>query len=93
MTIVWNNHSFELNKCFLPGTHAQWLEDGRQKQTYHQNMVFLGKKYDVSPYDSQRSHTSMDLGVKWDLSVLFVQTDVKMSRLQICLSQLYSLLL
>ena len=30
------------------------------------NMVFLGKTYDVSPYDSQRSHPSMDLGVKWD---------------------------
>ena len=37
-------------------------------------MVFLGKTYDVSPYDSQRSHPSMDLGVKWDLCVLFVQT-------------------
>jgi hypothetical protein len=30
-----------------------------------------------SPYDSQRSHPSMDLGVKWDLCVLFVQTTVK----------------
>ena len=40
-------------------------------------MVFLGKTYDVSPYDSQRSHPSMDLGVKWDLCVLFVQTTVK----------------
>ena len=40
-------------------------------------MVFLGKTYDVSPYDSQRSHPSMDLGVKWDLCVLFVQTAVK----------------
>ena len=39
--------------------------------------VFLGKTYDVSPYDSQRSHPSMDLGVKWDLCVLFVQTTVK----------------
>ena len=39
-------------------------------------MVFLGKTYDVSPYDSQRSHPSMDLGVKWDLCVLFVQTAV-----------------
>ena len=38
--------------------------------------VFLGKTYDVSPYDSQRSHPSMDLGVKWDLCVLFVQTAV-----------------
>ena len=37
---------------------------------------FLGKTYDVSPYDSQRSHLSMDLGVKWDLCVLFVQTTV-----------------
>ena len=33
--------------------------------------VFLGKTYVVSPYDS---HPSMDLGVKWDLCVLFVQT-------------------
>ena len=33
--------------------------------------------YYVSPYDSQRSHPSMDLGVKWDLCVLFVQTAVK----------------
>ena len=40
------------------------------------NMVFLGKTY-VSPYNSQRSHPSMDLGVKWDLCVLFVQTVVK----------------
>ena len=39
-------------------------------------MVFLGKTYDVSPYDSQRSHPSIDLGVKWDLCVLFVQTAV-----------------
>ena len=39
-------------------------------------MVFLGKTYDVSPYDSQRSHPSMDLGVEWDLCVLFVQTAV-----------------
>ena len=39
-------------------------------------MVFLGKTYDVSPYDSQRSHPSMDLGVEWDLCVLFVQTGV-----------------
>ena len=39
--------------------------------------VFLGKTYDVSQYDSQRSHPSMDLGVKWDLCVLFVQTTVK----------------
>ena len=38
--------------------------------------VFLGKTYDVSPYDSQRSHPSMDLGVEWDLCVLFVQTAV-----------------
>ena len=32
----------------------------------------LGKMYDVSQYDSQRSHPSMDLGVKWE----FVQTAV-----------------
>ena len=44
-------------------------------QSYY--LVFLGKTYDVSPYDSQRSHPSMDLGVKWDLCVLFVQTAVK----------------
>ena len=42
----------------------------------HKKMVFLGKTYDVSPYDSQRSHPSMDLGVEWDLCVLFVQTGV-----------------
>ena len=29
-------------------------------------MVFLGKTYDVSPYDSQRSHPLFDLGVKWN---------------------------
>ena len=40
-------------------------------------IVFLGKTYDVSPYDSQRSHPLMNLGVKWDLCVLFVQTAVK----------------
>ena len=27
-------------------------------------MMFWGKTYDVSPYDSQRSHPSMNLGVK-----------------------------
>ena len=48
-------------------------------------MIFLGKTYDLSPYDSQ----SLNLGVKLDLCVLFVQTAVKMSGLQICLSQLY----
>ena len=37
---------------------------------------YFGKTYDVSPYDSQRSHPSMDLGVEWDLCVLFVQTAV-----------------
>ena len=41
------------------------------------NMVVLEKTYNVSPYDSQRSHPSMDLGVKWDLCILFVQTAVK----------------
>ena len=41
----------------------------------------LGKTYDVSPYDLQRSHPSMILGVKLDLCVLFVQTAVKMSGL------------
>ena len=40
-------------------------------------MVILGKTYDVSPYDSQRSHPSMNVGVKWDLHALFVQTAVK----------------
>ena len=39
--------------------------------------VFLGETYDVSPYDSQRSHPSMDLGVKWYLCVMSVQTAVK----------------
>ena len=38
--------------------------------------VILGKTYDVSPYDSQRSHPLMNLGVKWDLCILFVQTAV-----------------
>ena len=33
----------------------------------------LGKTYDVSPYDSQQSHSSMNSGVKLDLCVLFVQ--------------------
>ena len=56
-------------------------------------MIFWGKTYDVSPYDSQRSHPSMNLGVKLDLCVPVVQTAVEMSGLQICLSQLYSLLL
>ena len=37
----------------------------------------MGKTYDVSPYDSQRSHPSMNLGVKWDMCVLFVQTAAK----------------
>ena len=40
-------------------------------------MAFWGKIYDVSPYDTQRSHPSMDLAVKLDLCVLFVQTAVK----------------
>ena len=38
---------------------------------------FWGKTYDVSPYDSQRSHPSMNLGDKMDLCVLFVQTAVR----------------
>ena len=45
-------------------------------QLTNEKEVFLGKTYDVSPFDSQRSHPSMDLGVKWDLCVLFVQTAV-----------------
>ena len=40
-------------------------------------MVFWGKTYDVSPNDSQRSHPSMNLGVKLDLCDLFVHTAVK----------------
>ena len=36
------------------------------------------------------SHNSMNLGIKLDLHVPFVQTAVKMSGLQICLNQLYS---
>ena len=40
-------------------------------------IIFWGKTYDVSPYDSQRSHPSMNLGVELDLCVLFVQTVVK----------------
>ena len=44
-------------------------------------MVFWGKTYDVSPYDSQRLHPSMNLDVQWDLCVQFVQTtDRKMLR-------------
>ena len=39
-----------------------------------QPMVFLGKTYNVSQYDS---HPSMNLGVKWDLCILFVKTAVK----------------
>ena len=50
----------------------------------------LGKTYDVSPYDSQRSHPSISLGVMLDFCVLFVQSAVKVSGLQICLSKLYS---
>ena len=42
----------------------------------HQN-VFWGKIHDVSQCHSQRSHPSMNLGVKWDLCVLFVRTAVK----------------
>ena len=42
----------------------------------HAYMVFLEKTCDVSTYDSQRSNPSMDLGVKWNLCVLFVQTAV-----------------
>ena len=30
-------------------------------------MIFLGETYDLSPYDSQMSHSSMNLGVKLDL--------------------------
>ena len=56
-------------------------------------VVFLGKTYDVSPYDSQRSHPLMDLGVKWDLCVLCCTNCCEMSRLQICLRELYTLLL
>ena len=56
-------------------------------------MLFLGKTYDVSPYDSQRSHPSMDLGVKWDFVCPVCTNCCEMSGLQICLSQLYSLLL
>ena len=48
----------------------------KQNSMIFLGMVFLGKTYDVSPYDSQRSHPSMDLGVEWDLCVLFVQTAV-----------------
>ena len=36
----------------------------------------MGKTY-VSQYDSQRSHPLIDLGVKLDLCVLFVQTAMK----------------
>ena len=49
----------------------------RFNYTNTHNMIFWGETYDVSPYDSQRSHPSMNLGVKWDLCVLFVQTAVK----------------
>ena len=53
------------------------LDNGIIRLKIFSYMVFLGKTYDVSPYDSQRSHPSMDLIVKWDLCVLFVQTAVK----------------
>ena len=46
-------------------------------------MIFLAKIYDVSPYDSQRSHPLMNLGVKWDLCVLFVQS-VEILEITIC---------
>ena len=46
-------------------------------KVYRDGKVFWGKTYDVSQYDKQRSHPSMNLGVKWDLCVLFVQTAVK----------------
>ena len=50
--------------------------------------VFLGKTYDVSPYDSQRSHPSINLGVKLDLCPVCINC-CEMSGLHICLSQLY----
>ena len=34
-------------------------------------------KYDVSPYESQKSQTSASLGVKLDLCILFVQTALR----------------
>ena len=56
-----------------------YIELGRRFFINNNNTIgIFGKNtYDVSPYDSQRSHSSMDLGVKWDLCVLFVQTAVK----------------
>ena len=60
-------------RCSLKGRFPRKLLISKA----HENMVFLGETYDVSPYHSQRSHPSMDLGVKWDLCVLFVQTAVK----------------
>ena len=37
-------------------------------------LTFLVKTYDKTPDDSQRSHPSMNLGVKLDLCIPFVQT-------------------
>lgn len=54
-------------------------------------LVVLGKTYDVSPYDSKRSHPSMDLGVKWDFRcVLFAQTAVNCQDCKFVWAKLYS---
>ena len=45
-------------------------------------MIFRRKTYDASPYDTQRSHHSVNLGVKLDLCVPFVQIAVRMSDFQ-----------
>ena len=57
---------------------------------YLRSMIFCGETYDVSPYYSQRSYPFIILGVKLYLYIPFVQTAVKMSGLQICLSQVHS---
>ena len=36
-------------------------------------MIFQGKTYNVYPYDSQRSHPSVNLGVKLDLCITCFQ--------------------
>ena len=59
-------------------------------QKIKKDMILWGETYDISPYDLQRSHPSINLDVKLDLCVPFVKTAVKISELQICLSQLYS---
>ena len=61
--------------CFFDNSSN--VDRGSFVKRAFQNMVFWGKTYDVSPYDSQWLHPSMNLDVQWDLCVLFLQTAVK----------------